>query len=667
MQKGLLKGVLWGLLPLFPLNIYSQNRTDSLQRLDEVTVVAPSLNKKLNPVQELSGRTLQKLSVHNVADALRYFSGIQIKDYGGIGGLKTVNIRSMGTNHVGVFYDGIELGNAQNGTVDLGRFSLDNMESITLYNSQKSVVFQPAKDFSSAGSIYMQSKSPSFLDGKKQHFQVTFKTGSFGLVNPSLKWERQINQKVSSALSAEYMYTTGKYKFSYSTRDGYDTTAVRKNGDVRAFRVEGALFGKLKSGYWRLKTYAYNSGRGYPGAVVRNKFFHEDRQYDTNLFIQGSLKRDFTPKYSMMVNGKLAYDYLHYLADPRRDEALMYVNNKYRQTEGYLSIANRFRLTSFWNVGVSADYQMNLLDANLTDFFYPRRHTLLMAAATELNFRQLNVQASLLSTCVHDKVTQDTVSAPTKIEWTPTLSCSYRPFRYIDLNIRGFYKRIFRMPTLNDLYYTFIGNVNLKPEFTTQYDLGFAYKTEFPHSWLDHIEIQADGYYNEIDNKIIATPTANFFRWTMVNLGKVKIKGMDAAVGGVFHIGRQFRGMMRLNYTYQQAQDFTDKTDEFYGGQIPYIPWNSGSAIIGLGYRGLELNYSFIYTGQRYSSQANIPVNYLQPWYTSDLSIAKEFQTGASHLRLALEVNNIFNQQYEVVNSYPMPGINCRVIAQYRF
>lgn len=58
-----------------------------------------------------------------------------------MGGLKTVNIRSMGTNHVGVFYDGIELGNAQNGTVDLGRFSLDNMEAVTLYNGQKSAIF----------------------------------------------------------------------------------------------------------------------------------------------------------------------------------------------------------------------------------------------------------------------------------------------------------------------------------------------------------------------------------------------------------------------------------------------------------------------------------------------------------------------------------------------
>ena len=81
----------------------------------------------------------------SVADAIRYFSGIQIKDYGGIGGLKTVNIRSMGTQHVGVFYDGIQLGNTQNGQIDLGRFSMDNMEAISVYNGQKSNTFQSAK------------------------------------------------------------------------------------------------------------------------------------------------------------------------------------------------------------------------------------------------------------------------------------------------------------------------------------------------------------------------------------------------------------------------------------------------------------------------------------------------------------------------------------------
>ena len=79
---------------------------DSIQHLDEITVVAKSFREVI-PSQKLSGKELQKLNSHSVADALRYFSGVQLKDYGGVGGIKTVNIRSMGTNHMGVFYDGI--------------------------------------------------------------------------------------------------------------------------------------------------------------------------------------------------------------------------------------------------------------------------------------------------------------------------------------------------------------------------------------------------------------------------------------------------------------------------------------------------------------------------------------------------------------------------------
>lgn len=305
----------------------SQSRLDSLQHLDEVVVAVRALPKEVIPVQQLAGEQLSRLSSHSVADALRYFSGLQIKDYGGVGGLKTVNIRSMGTNHVGVFYDGVELGNAQNGTVDLGRFSLDNMESVTLYNGQKSAIFQPAKDFGSAGSIYLQSRIPVFSGKELQHVKATFKTGSFGLVNPSLLWERKLTEQVSTSWSAEYLYTTGKYKFSYRKQDGYDTTAVRQNGDVNALRVEGGFYGKLPRGYWRAKSYLYRSERGYPGAIVRNKFSHEDRQWDTNFFTQGVFKKDVADWYSLMAHVKYAYDYLHYLADPHKDESLMYTNN----------------------------------------------------------------------------------------------------------------------------------------------------------------------------------------------------------------------------------------------------------------------------------------------------------------------------------------------------
>ena len=655
--------LVWGINICVP--VHAQNKLDSLQHLNEVVVTARAVQKEIFPVQELSGKQLHQLSSHNVADALRYFSGIQIKDYGGVGGLKTVNIRSMGTNHVGVFYDGIELGSAQNGTVDLGRFSLDNMESVTLYNGQKSAIFQPAKDFGSSGSIYLQTRTPQFEEGKKYNVRASFKTGSFGVANPSVLWEQKLGQRISSSFSAEYLHSSGKYKFTYRMQEGYDTTAVRQNGDLNALRVEGGLFGQLKQGYWKAKAYLYNSERGYPGAIVRNKFSHEDRQWDTNFFTQGTFKKDFTQWYSLLANAKYAYDYLHYLADPKKDESLMYVNNHYYQQEVYTSVANRFNLFPWWEASFSADYQFNLLNADLRDFVYPRRHTLLASIATAMRFKQVELQASLLETFVHD--TSSGTPAPDKQKLTPSFFVSWRPFPQSGLNLRGFYKRIFRMPTLNDLYYTFIGNINLEPEFTTQYDLGFTYSRTFNSTWLRSLEVQTDVYYNEVENKIVATPTSNFFRWTMVNLGNVEIRGVDVALQTGWKIGRDLTVSNRINYTYQRAQDFTDPKSEFYGGQIPYIPWHSGSAVVNLQWRSWEANYSFIYTGERYSSQANIPYNYQLPWYTSDFSVSKGLKVWKGDLKLTLEVNNLLNQQYEVVICYPMPGTNFKLIAQYNF
>lgn len=640
--------------------------TTRMYHIDEVSVSAKyHQTASIGSAQTLSGEALLQLNSHSVADALRYFSGVQIKDFGGIGGLKTVNIRSMGTNHVGVFYDGIELGNAQNGTIDLGKFSLDNMEAITVYNGEKSAVFQPAKDFGSSGSVYLQSKAPRFDDDKPYHVTATVKGGSFGTINPSLLWEQQLSSKMALSTSAEYLYTTGKYKFRYQTLGGYDTTAIRQNGDVNAVRAEVGLYGRVSEGSWRAKAYAYHSERGYPGAVVRGRFTHEDRQWDTNVFVQGSFQKSFGNVYSLMLKGKYAYDYLRYLADPNKDASVMYVDNTYKQHEIYVSNANRWQIFPFWDMGLSVDFQWNKLDADLYDFAYPQRYALLGALATAFNFSHVKLHASVLGTFVQDHTLKS--SANTKIlKFTPSAFASYQPSHEVDLTLRAFFKQSMRLPTFNDLYYTFIGNASLKPENTTQYDIGITYNQPITH-WFPMLSLQIDGYFNQVTDKIVATPTSNFFRWTMINLGYVEIWGSDIALQTTFAPIEPLTLNLRLAYTYQRARDLSDPTSDYYGGQIPYIPRHSGSVTFSGHYKTWDLNYSFIYTGERYDSSANIAANYIQPWYTHDLSLSKAFQWSKAGLKLTAEVNNLFNQQYEVVRCYPMPGINFRAIAQVTF
>ena len=80
------------------------------------------------------------------------------------------------------------------------------------------------------------------------------------------------------------------------------------------------------------------------------------------------------------------------------------------------------------------------------------------------------------------------------------------------------------------------------------------------------------------------------------------------------------------------------------------------------------LNYSFIYVGERYGQQENTVFNYVQPWYTHDLSLYGEWNIVQRHtLKLTLEVNNLLGQDYEVIQNYPMPKQNFRCTLAYRY
>ncbi|MEG1999350.1 MAG: TonB-dependent receptor, partial [Bacteroidales bacterium] len=218
----------------------------------------------------------------------------------------------------------------------------------------------------------------------------------------------------------------------------------------------------------------------------------------------------------------------------------------------------------------------------------------------------------------------------------------------------------FIMPTFNDLYYVDMGNASLRPEYATQYDGGITYMRSWGNSFVHSVRIQADGYYNEVTDKIVAYPKGQQFRWTMLNLGNVKIKGVDLSAETTLFPVKDLLFTLKGQYTFQKAIDVTDSSDSYYGDQIPYVPLHSMSAIVQGNYRGWIINYSFIYAGERYSQQQNIAVNYMQPWYTHDISLTKEFRAKFGTLKGTFEVNNFLNQSYDVILNYPMPGINYR-------
>ena len=374
----------------------AQNKLDSVQHVREIVVVSRPAMREVVPSQKLNGEMLERLSSNSVADALRYFSGIQLKDYGGVGGIKTVNIRSMGTHHLGISYDGVQLGNAQNGQIDLGQFSLDNIEEITLYNGQKSAIFQPASDFGNAGAIYIRTKAPEFSRSEEsgvrsENTNLKFKAqyGSSDMFRLSTLWEQKISETVSSSLSAGFLTASGKYKFHYERRypngeTAWDTTAVRQNGDIHAERIEANLFGKLYQGGWQAKAYVYNSARGIPGAIVNNVWRRGERQQDLNTFVQASFDKNIGEGFSTRWLAKYAYYNTHY---ENRDSTRLPVNNRYKQQELYLSTANVLELLPNWSASLSYDFKWNKLNADTWNFAFPTRISNLVSLATAIDYK----------------------------------------------------------------------------------------------------------------------------------------------------------------------------------------------------------------------------------------------------------------------------------------
>ena len=107
-----------GIAVILSAGMYAQHDSISSRThaIDEVTVTAHRLQRDVTggkPIQLMTHRELELLGLTNLADAVKKFAGASVKDYGGIGGMKTVSVRNLGAHHTAVSYDGVTISNTQ--------------------------------------------------------------------------------------------------------------------------------------------------------------------------------------------------------------------------------------------------------------------------------------------------------------------------------------------------------------------------------------------------------------------------------------------------------------------------------------------------------------------------------------------------------------------------
>lgn len=636
-------------LVFLTMNAHSQVLNDTI---DEVTVSGKYIPANViaaTPTQSFTHEQLKRLGARDIGDALKHFAGVQVKDFGGIGGLKTISVRSMGAQHTGVCYDGVPIGDCQSGQIDLSRFTIDNISTVYLTIGQQDDIYTSAREYASAATLHINTMASSSL--LKAHLSA----GSFGYFSPSVNLNKQVGRWLLSAY-VEHLRANGDYPFKL-WNGNHLINEKRNNSEINSWRGELNAKGSIGKGQdISMKLYAYNSRRGLPGAVIYDNTFAAERLTDKNFFSQISYENRFGNKTRLKAAAKWNYSWMR---DENTDAGGNH-ENKFRQRETYLTATFWHQPITNLEFSVAQDYTHNYLSTTLPSCPYPSRDTWLTALAMRYNNRRVVMNVSLLHSFIHEQV-ETGVAAANKRRLSPALSLQWKPFNK-SLHLRFSYKDIFRSPTLNDLYYTLVGNVNLRPEKTRQWNVGVTWSCQQKNS---SFALTADGYHARVEDKIVAIPT--MFIWKMMNVSKVRTWGADITMKADWTWQKNLQTMLTCSYHYMAAKDRTSQESTLYGHQIAYTPRHAGSCNITVFTPIADLSYNLLLTGERYSLGYNSPENRMAGFADHSLSISKTVHLKGTELHVQGDIQNIGNKNYEVVRFYPMQGRNYRISLNYKF
>lgn len=653
----------------------SHHQAQQHQQLTPIVITKdkrPSPTLSQAPVQVVDIKKMESSGALLLSDALKQMAGVTLRDYGGIGGMKTVSARGLGSQFSTLTIDGVAVNDAQNGQIDLGRYLLGNSAFISLSNGQQEEMLLSARATAAGSIINMETREPQFLPGEHTHLRIGAEAGSFGMLSPSLTLEQRLGKKLSMTFFGNWLQSRGDYPFTLYYTPSYADSSSRERREHSSMWLATAdlnLF--FRPALNRSLTAKMHYVQGYhelPGPVM---FYVKSGSEDTKekLFFAQVKYTEAYEKIRWQVIGK--YQCTNDIYENFKAPTLSrYQMSQYGQQEGYLSASSVWRPAKHLSTSIATDASLTTLHSNQTTNSEVHRITSLTTAALQYSHPRFTAKANLLATIVDEKACDNPYHVGYK-RLSPYIGINLKPLFKNNLRVRYFFKETYRVPNFNELYYFVMPLDTLRPECAAQHNIGITLPLMQRHnadsSLTRNYTFTLDGYRNTVKDKIIAVPRQNMFFWSTMNLGLVDITGLDIK-GSADWQWHNFGIDITLTYSLQNAVDHTDPDNpKTYGHQIPYTPRHSGGLTLYLRHRWLNAGYNCMLVGRRYDQQQNTDDAMLPAYADQGITLDRTFELPIGDLRLQAQVLNLFDVQYEVVRSYPMMGRNYRIKIIYSF
>ena len=601
-------------------------------------------------------RLMQATGSLQVSDVIKYFSGATVKDYGGVGGLKTVSVRGLGASHTAVAYDGIIITDNQTGQIDLGKFSASQAHSVRMVSGPDNDLLQPAALAAQAAVISVNTGRPYLEDGQSKS-SAQLKYGSFNTLSAQAESAFKAGQNNTLSLQGEWLKTDGNYP--YTQNNGANSTEMRRdNSDVQRLRIEGALFSDLgQNSTLTTRAYWFQSEQGLPANILYNASAARERLWIRNGFVQSTLTTPVGDRLTLRFNAKYGITYTRYL-DPKVSNTQGRTDNRYTEQEGYLSGVALYRIADCLSASAGVDGRLSGLRGNGADQAQPIRYTINSTAAIKYASERLTLTGRLNHVVTKEK-TRLRQAAESYNHLSPTAGLNWLAWPAAGLHLRASFSNTFRLPTFNDLYFEQIGRRDLRPERASVTSAGIVIENE---AGGISYSLYADAYNSSVKDRIMAVPGKNTAVWMMKNIGLVTTHGLET--GLELHAQKGLvRPALLVSYTYQRSMDKTDSKSSTWNHQLPYTPRHSASAVTWIETPYVNASCNLLYSGEFYCNGYNGP-EYRMPSYCEvGCSLWRKFTVKSFDISLKAECINLTDSRYELVRNYPMPGRQLRFTA----
>jgi len=577
-------------------------------KLDSVTLI-PHLNSDLSTI-------------------LSEYSTIFIKSYGN-GTLATPSFRGTTAQHTQVEWNGINLNSPMLGQIDLSLVPVSQFDGIEILYGAAGLS-RTSGAFGGVINLVTTQDWNNITD-----LMVAQTIGSFD------NYTTNVNVALGNRFFQSHtklIYSSGLNDFPYYN----DYLAKYVNQQNASFKI----YGISQEFFWRLKDKHLFNAKIWYSQADRN-LPPTTSNSDTNAFEKlsdKSLRAVIEYKYiesglNLMVHSAISDQEMKY-------NSLLTTGN--HQPNTWINRI-RFSYNRIRNLSLKSGIDFNY------DWVYSDSYSGMKTRSTFSLFAEINYE-------FNKKIKSSLVIRDDNIDGKfmpiiPAIGLEYKPFNKINFVLTANAARNYRYPTLNELYWEISGNPDLKPETNYITELGSIYNYTSGNKRL-FLEVTLSVYYSWIYDMIIWTPVeGNSSLWKPENVRQVNARGFEVGT----NINWQIMGFdlgLKVNYTFCHSTNEKSliPNTNIVGKQLIYVPVNNLNSTASVERWKFYFKYNFLFIGKRFTSSDN---SYYMPAYSlSNIIFGKNIGLNNFILSLQVQINNLFNIDYQSVASRPMPGIN---------